>query len=135
MPSKATMTTVRRGMAPIIARLRLMASMTRFPRIRTSRRVPIFDDLSLRWSRPSSKGPTWTYASASPKPPANSLSSLADDLDREALKTKIEAALSGAVDVLWLTDRRNRDVGVRSAKIAYVEIGTPEGERKIGFGG
>ena len=52
---------------------------------------------------------------------------LADDLDREALKTKIEAALSGAVDVLWLTDRRNRDVGVSSAKIAYVEIAWPSG--------
>ncbi len=60
---------------------------------------------------------------------------LADDLDREALKTKVEAALSGAVDVLWLTDRRNRDIGVCSAKIAYVEIGTPDSERKIGFGG
>ena len=30
---------------------------------------------------------------------------LPDDLDREALKTKVEAALSGAVDVLWLTDQ------------------------------
>ena len=60
---------------------------------------------------------------------------LADDLDREALKNKVESALSGAVEVLWLTDKRNRDVGVCSAKIAYVEIGTPEGERKIGFGG
>ena len=60
---------------------------------------------------------------------------LPDDLDREALKTKIEAALSCAVDVLWLTDKRNRDVGVCSAKIAYIEIGTPEGDRKIGFGG
>lgn len=60
---------------------------------------------------------------------------LADDLDREALKSTIAAALSGAVDVLWLTDKRNRDVGVCSAKIAYVEIGTPEGDRKIGFGG
>jgi hypothetical protein len=60
---------------------------------------------------------------------------LADDLDREALKTKVEAALSGAVDVLWLTDRRNRDIGVCSAKIAYVEIGTADSERKIGFGG
>ena len=60
---------------------------------------------------------------------------LPDDLDRADLKSKIEAALSGAVDVLWLTDRRSRDVGVSSAKIAYVEIGTPEGERKIGFGG
>jgi len=60
---------------------------------------------------------------------------LADDMDREELKTKVESALSGAVDVLWLTDRRNRQIGVCSAKIAYVEIGTPDGERKIGFGG
>ena len=60
---------------------------------------------------------------------------LADDLDREELKTKVEAALSGAVDVLWLTDRRNRDVGVSAAKIAYIEIGSPDGERKIGFSG
>ena len=60
---------------------------------------------------------------------------LAEDLDREALKTKVEAALSGAVDVLWLTDKRNRDVGVSAAKIAYVEIGSPDGDRKIGFSG
>jgi hypothetical protein len=60
---------------------------------------------------------------------------LPDDLDREALKTKVEAALAGAVDVLWLTDKRNRDVGVSSAKIAYIEIGSPDGDRKIGFSG
>lgn len=60
---------------------------------------------------------------------------LADDLDREALKAKIEAALSGAVDVLWLTDKRQRDVGVSAAKIAYIEIGSPDGDRKIGFSG
>ena len=59
---------------------------------------------------------------------------LADDLDREELKTKVEAALSGAVDVLWLTDRRNRDVGVSAAKIAYIEIGSPTEERRVGFG-
>ena len=60
---------------------------------------------------------------------------VADDTDRDALRKQVEAALTGAIDVLWLTDRRNRDVGVPSAKIAYVEIGTPDGERKIGFGG
>lgn len=60
---------------------------------------------------------------------------LADDLDRDTLKTQIEAALSGAVDVLWLTDKRNRSVGVAASKIAYVELGTAEGDRKIGFGG
>ena len=58
-----------------------------------------------------------------------------DDADRTALKSQIEAALSGAVDVLWLTDRKGRDVGVPAAKIAYIELGTPDSERRIGFGG
>ncbi|MUH49790.1 MAG: DUF3107 family protein [Actinobacteria bacterium] len=60
---------------------------------------------------------------------------LADDIDRAAVKAKVEAALSGAVDVLWITDKKGRDIGVASAKIAYVEIGTTESERRIGFGG
>jgi hypothetical protein len=60
---------------------------------------------------------------------------LADDVDRAALRTKIDAALTGAVDVLWLTDKKDREVAVAAAKIAYVELGSPEGDRKIGFGG
>ncbi|CAB4362753.1 MAG: DUF3107 family protein [Actinobacteria bacterium] len=60
---------------------------------------------------------------------------LADDQDRAALKARIEAALTGAVDVLWLTDKKGRDVGVSAAKIAYIELGAAEGERRIGFGG
>ena len=60
---------------------------------------------------------------------------LADDLDRAVIKSKIEAALTGAVDVLWLTDKKGRDVGVSAAKIAFVELGVAEGERRIGFGG
>ena len=60
---------------------------------------------------------------------------LADDEDRAALKSRIEAALTGAVDVLWLMDKRKREIGVSAAKIAYVELGSPDSERKIGFGG
>jgi hypothetical protein len=60
---------------------------------------------------------------------------LADDLDRAALKTRIEAALTGAVDVLWLTDKKGRDVAVSAAKIAFVELGSAEADRRIGFGG
>ena len=58
-----------------------------------------------------------------------------DDSEREALKSKVDAALSGAVDVLWVTDKRGRDVCVASAKIAYVELGTADSDRRIGFGG
>ena len=60
---------------------------------------------------------------------------LPDDLDRAALKTQLDAALTGAVDVLWLTDKRGRDVAVSAAKIAFIELGTADGERRIGFGG
>jgi hypothetical protein len=57
-----------------------------------------------------------------------------NDDERDATKTKIEAALAGAVDVLWLTDKRGREVAVATAKIAYIEIGSVEGDRRMGFG-
>lgn len=56
------------------------------------------------------------------------------DDERDSTKAKVEAALSGAVDVLWLVDKKGRTVGVAAAKIAYVEIGSTEGERRMGFG-
>ena len=60
---------------------------------------------------------------------------LADDVDRDELKSRIDAALSGAVDVLWVTDKKLREVGVVAAKIAFVEIGGSEADRRMGFGG
>lgn len=57
-----------------------------------------------------------------------------DDAARDDLHARVEAALSGATDVLWLDDRRGRQVAVPASKIAYVELGSPE-ERRIGFGG
>ena len=57
------------------------------------------------------------------------------DDEHDAVRASIEAALAGAADVLWITDKRGRQVAVPSAKVAYVEIGTPDGDRRIGFGG
>jgi hypothetical protein len=56
------------------------------------------------------------------------------DDEHEAVRTRIEAALGGAADVLWITDKRGREIAVPASKIAYVEIGTPDGDRRIGFG-
>ena len=56
------------------------------------------------------------------------------DGDRNDLKSRVEAALSGATEVLWVTDKRGRDIGIPAAKIAYVEVGSAEGDRRIGFG-
>jgi len=58
---------------------------------------------------------------------------LSDD-DKQATEQAVEQALSGAVDVLWLTDRRGKRVGVPAAKLAYVEIGTVDSDRRVGFG-
>ena len=57
------------------------------------------------------------------------------DDERDDTVKQIEVALSGAVDVLWLTDKRGRRIGIPSAKIAYIELGTNDGDRRIGFGG
>ena len=66
---------------------------------------------------------------------ARELSVEVPDDERDDVTSRIEAALSGTVDVLWLVDKRGRRVGVPSANIAYIEVGTPDGDRRIGFGG
>ncbi len=58
-----------------------------------------------------------------------------DDGDRDDLKSRVEAALSGAADVLWITDKRGRELGIPAAKIAYIEVGSADSDRRIGFGG
>lgn len=59
---------------------------------------------------------------------------LADDADGDAVQADVDAALGGSAPMLWLTDKKGKRVGVPSDKIAYVEIGGPESERRIGFG-
>ena len=59
---------------------------------------------------------------------------LADDADPAAVKQQVDDVI-GAGGTIWFTDRKGRQVGVPSAKLAYIEIGTPDDERRIGFGG
>ena len=59
---------------------------------------------------------------------------LDDATDAASLRAQVEAALA-AGSTLWLTDRKGRQVGVPAEKLAYVEIGSPDDNRRIGFGG
>jgi len=59
---------------------------------------------------------------------------LADDSEREAVMAEIDNKLSDPEGVLWLTDRRGRRVAVPVPKIAYVEVGAPASDRRVGFG-
>jgi hypothetical protein len=59
---------------------------------------------------------------------------LPSDADREKIRKAIESAMGDDDKTLWLTDRHGRDIAVPAAKIAYVELGSPDSERRIGFG-
>jgi hypothetical protein len=59
---------------------------------------------------------------------------LPDDADRDKVLADIEAALDEDDKILWLTDRKGRQVGVPVDKIAYVELDPPASDRRVGFG-
>jgi hypothetical protein len=59
---------------------------------------------------------------------------LADDTNPDAVREHVESAIS-AGGTLWFTDRRGRQVGIPVDKLAYVEVGSPDSGRRIGFGG
>lgn len=54
---------------------------------------------------------------------------------REALKKNVDEALKGEITTLWITDKKGRDIAIPTTKIAFVEIGSSDPDRKIGFGG
>jgi hypothetical protein len=57
-----------------------------------------------------------------------------DEADRDTVVADIEKLLKTGDGVLWLTDRKGRRVGVPVVKVAYVEVGAPSGDRRVGFG-
>ena len=59
---------------------------------------------------------------------------LKDDSDRDKVVADIEKLLKSGDGVLWLTDKKGRRVGVPVVKVAYVEVGAPASDRRVGFG-
>jgi len=59
---------------------------------------------------------------------------LADGIDASSVKSNVDSALSGEHLVLWLEDKKGRQVGIPADKIAYIEIGSEDSNRPIGFG-
>ena len=58
---------------------------------------------------------------------------LPEDASQATVKADIAKALAKG-EMLWITDKKGRQVGVPADKIAYVEVGHPDDDRKIGFG-
>lgn len=56
----------------------------------------------------------------------------ADALRKQVEKVFADAG-NGRNPVLWVTDNGGRTVGVPADKLAYVEIGSDKGAKKVGF--
>jgi hypothetical protein len=59
---------------------------------------------------------------------------LGDDADPESVKASISAAVSEGSGLVWLEDRKGRQVGLVAEKIAYVDLGPASDKGRIGFG-
>ena len=59
---------------------------------------------------------------------------LPHDADPIEIRAAVDRALSDGASVLWLTDRHGRQIGVPAERIAYIELGSPDSDRRIGFG-
>ena len=79
-------------------------------------------------------GSSWTFASVSSTPSRRSTSSCPPTPTATRSSKTIDAALADDDKILWLTDRHGRDIAVPPAKIAYIELGGPDAERRVGFG-
>jgi hypothetical protein len=50
------------------------------------------------------------------------------------LRKQLEAAFSAdGPNIVWVTDKDGREVGIPSDKIAFVEFGTEKASRQVGF--
>ena len=56
------------------------------------------------------------------------------DDSAEQVSAAVTAALGEKAAILWLTDSKGRRIGVPTDKIAYVEIGSDDSTRRVGFG-
>ena len=54
------------------------------------------------------------------------------DVD-EAFKA-IDKSIKGGDAMVWFTDAKGRRVGVALDKLAYVEVDSEEGSKRVGFG-
>lgn len=59
---------------------------------------------------------------------------LDEETDRAALKERVDEALSDEDRVLWLVDRKGKELAVPSSRISYVELSSVDPDRRIGFG-
>ncbi|MEQ8717182.1 MAG: DUF3107 domain-containing protein [Acidimicrobiales bacterium] len=57
-----------------------------------------------------------------------------DEAKADDVRAQLDEALASPEGLIWMTDRRGRQVGVPVARVGWVEIRIDDGASKIGFG-
>lgn len=57
-----------------------------------------------------------------------------DDTDAADVRAGVDAALGSGEGMMWMTDRRGRQVGIPVARVGWVEIRVDDGSPRVGFG-
>ena len=58
---------------------------------------------------------------------------MADDTSADDVKATVESAIAGEGRLVWLTDKKGRQTGFPADRLAYIELGTPSDDQRIGF--
>lgn len=58
-----------------------------------------------------------------------------DDKDVDELRKRVEEifAEGGPGQILWITDKNGRTLGIPIDKLTYVELGADKADRRVGF--
>jgi hypothetical protein len=57
-----------------------------------------------------------------------------DEKEVEALRKQLEQMFTeGAGQILWITDKNGRVLGIPVNKLGYVELGADKADRRVGF--
>jgi hypothetical protein len=59
---------------------------------------------------------------------------LAEDTDRDAIRKQVDKMIGTDDGVLWLTDRKGKELAVPVERISFIELGPAEATQRIGFG-
>ena len=59
---------------------------------------------------------------------------LDEETERETLRSQIDDVLGSETGVLWLTDRKGKEVAVPSSRVSFIELSSADPDRRIGFG-
>jgi hypothetical protein len=58
---------------------------------------------------------------------------MSDDTSIDDVKAMVDAAVSNGGGLVWLTDKKGRQTGFPAERLAYIELGIPNDDQRIGF--